>query len=156
MSANRSSTIERFGTAFIQQIENFERKYHVQVPRWYQEFLLATNGGVLSDTSLPLLDIQETIDCEILYGFDQEDAFDIDYWMSKYAKELPEGAIIIGDDSLKGFLVLLPEVENTSLVYWDDALSFEESSDGHNAYTVFGGEDKIVGWLDSLELAGEN
>ena len=132
--------IERFGTASMVAITALEKKYQVKLPEAYRSFLNANNGGIVSKdppVSLPIPGTNESVDLDILYGIGMtEEVFDLDYWMGRYADEIPQGAFIIGDDTMKGFLMLLDVDGDTRLCYWDDKRNLSVSTDESNAYLL--------------------
>ena len=132
--------IQSFGGTTEERIRKLEQKYALELPAAYKEFLLACNGGVIEpdgSESIHIPALGQAIDLEILYGLDaSKDCFDIEYWMREYGEELPRSAVIIGDDSLKGFLILLCAGDANGLYYWDDSYNFPGSTKDKNAYFV--------------------
>ena len=130
--------IKSFGKSTEERIRKLEQKYALSLPKEYRGFLLSCNGGVVEadgSESIAIPELNQTITVEILYGLDaSEDCFDIDYWMGEYGNELPESSIIIGDDTYKGFLVLICAGDNRGLYYWDDGRNFATSTDEKNVY----------------------
>lgn len=129
-----------FGHSTKERIEQLEQQYNLRLPVLYRQFLLSMNGGTIdpsSNVSLLVPKLGENIELETLYGLDQsERCFDIDAWMREYGQELPPHALLIGDDRLKGFLILICEGEQSGIYYWDDAHNFEQSNDRNNAYLI--------------------
>ena len=129
----------KFGLVSVDRIEAFQKKYKVRLPESYVRFLNEKNGGVASgDASLIFVPgLNEHIQVDIFYGLDmKEDSLNIEYWMGRYVPELPEKSVIIGDDQLKGFLVIICEGENQGLYYWDDKFNFPQSDDEGSAYLI--------------------
>lgn len=143
-------SIQKFGALLLPRVEEMESKYALTLPAWYKNFLLSTNGGIIENARLRIPDLDCSVFCEILYGLDLEDSFNIDYWMSEYGDELPPNSLIVGDDTLKGFLILFCKPGEESLVYWDDVNSFPQSNERGNAYIVFKNPEDIKQWFEDL------
>lgn len=128
-----------FGTASMGRIDAFQKKYKIKLPGQYIQFLMKKNGGVANmDISAVFVPgLNEQIQMDIFYGLDmKDDCLNIEYWMDRYSSELPPNSVIIGDDQLKGFLVVICEGENQGIYYWDDKFNFPESSDEGSAYLI--------------------
>lgn len=97
-----------------------------------------------------LTEINEKIVLDVLYGDDKRyENANIMFWMSKFDGELLEDAIIIGDDILHGFFVMICDGENQGVYYWDDSYHFEYSDDENNMYWIadtFGSFMKLIGF----------
>lgn len=61
--------------------------------------------------------------------------------------ELLEKTIIIADDIIQGFIVLICEGEDKGVYYWDDAYNFETSDDESNVYWI---ADDFTSFLEQL------
>lgn len=74
---------------------------------------------------------------DVLYGIETGSrTSDIQTWMSKFEEDLIDKAIIIGDDIMQGFIVMICEGEFEGIYYWDDSYQFEESTDEENTFWI--------------------
>lgn len=135
------------------QIDNIERQLKVSLPEEYKSFLRTVGGGVVEKdkhNQIILTEINEKIVLDVLYGDDKRyENGNIMFWMSKFDGELLEDAIIIGDDSLHGFIVMICDGENQGVYYWDDSYHFEYSDDENNMYWIadtFGDFMNLIGF----------
>lgn len=135
------------------QIGNIERQLKVRLPEEYKSFLRSVGGGVVEKdkfNQIILTEINEKIVLDVLYGDDKRyENANIMFWMSKFDGELLEDAIIIGDDILHGFFVMICDGENQGVYYWDDSYHFEYSDDENNMYWIadtFGSFMKLIGF----------
>ncbi|WP_213421194.1 SMI1/KNR4 family protein [Bhargavaea massiliensis] len=133
-------TIQKFGSATLQEITKIEKQYKVKLPNDYVEFLKEFNGGVIEKNDENKIFIKDTsayIHVDVLYGMQTDSrTSDIETWMNKFDDELLEHAIIIGDDLMQGFIVLISEGEFEGVYYWDDSYQFDESTDEENTYWI--------------------
>lgn len=135
------------------QIDNIERQLKVRLPEEYKSFLRTIGGGVVEKdkfNQIILTEINEKIVLDVLYGDDKRyENGNIMFWMSKFNGELLEDAIIIGDDILHGFIVMICDGESQGVYYWDDSYHFEYSDDENNMYWIadtFGDFMKLIGF----------
>lgn len=132
--------INRFGEVSLDRVRQMEARYGVNLPEVYRNFLIKTNGGTVSagtDLEIMIPQLGEPIYMETFYGLDLgKKCFDIDSWMDEYRDELPPCSVLIGDDKLKGFLLLICSGDDAGVYYWDDAFQFEQSNEENNAYLI--------------------
>src|SRR5699024_5323602 len=131
-------SIEKFGKASYEDIINLQDTYSVTFPKDYVEFLQQYNGGVIAKTeknNIFVEDFSAFITLDVLYGIETGSrTSDIQTWMSKFEEDLIDKAIIIGDDIMQGFIVMICEGEFEGIYYWDDSYQFEESTDEENTF----------------------
>ncbi|MCW1927802.1 SMI1/KNR4 family protein [Bhargavaea beijingensis] len=133
-------TIQKFGSATLQEITKIEKQYKVKLPNDYVKFLKEFNGGVIEkndQNKVFIKDISAYIHVDVLYGLQTGSrTSDIETWMNKFEDDLLEHAMIIGDDLMQGFIVLICEGEFEGVYYWDDSYQFDESTDEENTYWI--------------------
>ncbi|EMR07148.1 SMI1 / KNR4 family protein [Bhargavaea cecembensis DSE10] len=133
-------TIQKFGSATLQEINEIEEQYKVKLPNDYVEFLQEFNGGVIEKNDENKVFIKDTsayIHVDVLYGLQTGSrTSDIETWMNKFEDDLLEHAMIIGDDLMQGFIVLICEGEFEGVYYWDDSYQFDDSTDEENTYWI--------------------
>lgn len=133
-------TIEKFGNANLQDILELQNSYSIQLPKDYIDFLIECNGGIVekNDSNKVFVeDLDTHISIDVLFGLNTKSSTsDIRTWMSKFQDELFDKSIIIGDDIMHGFIVMICEGENSGIYYWDDSYQFEESTDEENTYWI--------------------
>lgn len=132
--------IEKFESLSDSQISSIEKQLKVTLPEDYKNFLKQIGGGVVEKDEVNKIvidEIGEEIILDVLYGDNQKnEKSSILFWMEQFDGELLENSIIIGDDLLQGFLVLICDGENKGVYYWDDSYNFETSTDENNMYRV--------------------
>lgn len=143
-----------FGKVTLERILEMERKYDISLPAEYREFLLNNNGGIApkdSRATIVLQPVSEEIDIEIMFGLGLEDCFDIDFWMRQYQDELPPRSLLIGNDTIKGFIILNQTEDGHRVYYWDDEHNFKASTDESNAYLIANDFSEFLGMIHGLE-----
>lgn len=132
--------IEKFESLSDSQISSIEKQLKVTLPEDYKNFLKQIGGGVVEKDEVNKIvidEIGEEIILDVLYGDNQKnEKGSILFWMEQFDGELLGSSIIIGDDILQGFLVLICDGENKGVYYWDDSYNFETSNDENNMYRV--------------------
>ena len=148
--------IDRFGRVSQQRIESLEAQYDIRLPKEYAALLMETNGGLIrpdGSETVTLKPINESVQLEILFGLGvSENCFNLDYWMNEYGDELPEGSLIIGNDILKGFIVILCRQDGAPVVYWDDERNLAVSSDEENAFMIADSFQGFLQMVNGVEL----
>lgn len=143
---------KEFGSSSEELIKEIERKYSLNLPNDYIEFLKTRNGGIVKkddSNNVAIEDTSSSITIDVLYGNGTgERESDISIWMEKYADELLENTIIIGDDLMHGFIVMICEGEFSGIYYWDDSYYFDESTDEENTYWI---ADSFSDFLEIFE-----
>lgn len=143
-----------FGKVTRSRIIEMEQKYGLSLPAEYRDFLLNNNGGIATKgnrATIVLQPILEEIDIEIMFGLGLEDCFDIDYWMHQYQDELPPHSLLIGSDTLKGFIVLNQTEDKYRVFYWDDERNFKASTDERNVYIISNDFSQFIEMIHGLE-----
>lgn len=96
--------------------------------------------------------IKENIVLDVLYGNDENnEKGNIIFWTEQFKGELLEDTIIIGDDLLQGFLVMICRGENQGIYYWDDSYNFESSDDENNMYWIANTFDEFLYLINITE-----
>lgn len=131
---------KRFGKNQHKDILELQRMYSIDFPNDYIYFLVEYNGGIIEkndSNKIYVEDLSTHISIDVLFGLDTgNSASDIKTWMNKLQNELFDKSIIIGDDLLHGFIVMICEGENAGVYYWDDSYQFDESTDAANTYWI--------------------
>ncbi|MBP0726755.1 SMI1/KNR4 family protein [Bacillus sp. RG28] len=132
--------IEKFGSTKFQEILEFQQNYSIKLPKDYIEFLQEYNGGIVEKDDCNKVfveDLSTHISIDVLYGLNTgSSTSDIRTWMNKFQEDLLDNSIVIGDDLMHGFIVMVCEGEYSGIYYWDDSYQFEESSDQENTYWI--------------------
>lgn len=143
---------KEFGNSSEESILNLNRKYSLNLPDDYIGFLKERNGGIVEKNDTNRVTIEDTsssIIIDVLFGNDTgERESNISTWMDKYADELLEDTIIIGDDLMHGFIVMICEGEYSGVYYWDDSYFFDESTDEENTYWIADSFSDFLALLD--------
>lgn len=145
--------IQSFKCLNKEQINKIESQLDVNLPTEYKTFLEQIGGGVVEkddSNCITISEINEDIVLDVLYGEDEEnEKASITFWMKQFEGELLEDAVIIGDDLLQGFLIMICEGENQGIYYWDDSYNFESSDDESNMYGIADSFGELIKQLKS-------
>ena len=126
-----------FGNAEELEIVSLEKKYNLQLPEDYKQFLQSCNGGLsLGEVELFLEKANETTGIRCLYGIHTNTDNEIEDDMDEYGDELPPNTLLIGDTLDGSFLFLITCGENAGVWCWDHARIFPASSEEGNAYFI--------------------
>lgn len=134
-------TIEKkFGNANLQDILDLQQSFTIELPKEYIDFLREYNGCIVekNDSNKVFIeDLSTHINIDVLYGLNTgSTTSDIRTWTNKFKDDLFEKSIIIGDDLMHGFIVMICEGEHSGIYYWDDSYQFDESTDEENTYWI--------------------
>ena len=95
---------------------------------------------------------QEVIALDILYGIDTEtENCNILEWTQEYKEDLPENTLIIGDDVLMGFFILVCKGEDKGVYHYDHAYNLEGSDDDGNTYFIANSFEEFINQLTVIE-----
>lgn len=131
--------LRSFNSITKEKIHEIQKTLGIEFPKDYKEFLLKYNGGVVEknkENSFVLNSIQQEIVIDVLFGIVDKKASDILYWNQQMKEDMLGGTLIIGDDIIQGFIVMICYGENKGIYYWDDAYNFETSNDESNMYWI--------------------
>ena len=83
----------------------------------------------------------EVLKTAVVFGADAVyiggEAFGLRAKAKNFSKEdMMEGAVLIGDDIIQGFIVMFCHGDNKGIYYWDDAYNFQNSDDENNMYWI--------------------
>ena len=131
---------KKFGSANHQDILDLQQKYSVELPKDYINFLVKYNGGIIEKNDrnkVFIEDLSTFINIDVLFGLNTgSSTSDIRTWMTKFQDDLFDQSIIIGDDLMHGFIVMICKGEYSGIYYWDDSYQFDESTDEENTYWI--------------------
>lgn len=132
--------IDAFRHAEEEDIKLLEKRFAIQLPVDYKEFLVTQNGGrnisYTFENSIRINQIDEVINIDTMFGINTgiKNA-DIEQWTEEYRNDIFEHSIIIGDTLQHGFLLFWQSGDdNEGIYYYDDTYQLEASSDENNAY----------------------
>ena len=139
--------LKQFNCIKEEQINEIERLLKIKFPEDYRAFLLKNNGGVVEkneENVIQVKNIEEEIIIDVLFGIVEKEESDICYWNQKMIEDMLKDALIIGDDIIQGFIVMLCSGENKGIYYWDDAYNFQNSNDENNMYWIADSFDEFI------------
>lgn len=131
--------LKQFAGIKDDEINEIEKKLKVKFPKDYREFLLKYNGGIVeknNKNAINVKNIEENIVIDVLFGIVEKEESDIYYWNQQMKEDMMEGAVLIGDDIIQGFIVMFCHDDNKGIYYWDDAYNFQNSDDENNMYWI--------------------
>ena len=131
--------LKQFASIKDDEINEIEKKLKVKFPKDYREFLLKYNGGIVeknNKNAINVKNIEENIVIDVLFGIVEKEESDIYYWNQQMKEDMMEGAVLIGDDIIQGFIVMFCNGDNKGIYYWDDAYNFQNSDDENNMYWI--------------------
>jgi hypothetical protein len=131
---------KKFGNSKNKDILDLQNNYSIKLPNKYIEFLTECNGGIIekNENNRVFIEALATyINIDVLFGLNTGNReSDIRTWTDKFIDDLFDKSIIIGDDLLHGFIVMICEGEYSGIYYWDDSYQFDESTDEENTYWI--------------------
>lgn len=131
--------LNAFGGFKKARLDEYIKKYHIEIPGDYISFLMLTNGGIIHRDSVPLINIMDTeyfFKIRVLYGIDVEAKFDMDKVNERFSNDIPENSVIIGEDSRGNYILLMNNDGETGVYYWDYGYKLRESDEDGNAYLI--------------------
>ena len=131
--------LKQFASIKDDEINEIEKKLKVKFPKDYREFLLKYNGGIVeknNKNAINVKNIEENLVIDVLFGIVEKEESDIYYWNQQMKEDMMEGAVLIGDDIIQGFIVMFCHGDNKGIYYWDDAYNFQNSDDENNMYWI--------------------
>lgn len=131
--------LKQFNNIKKDRINKIEKELEIKFPEDYRKFLLKYNGGIVEkngENSIRVQNIEEEIIIDTLFGIVEEEEADISYWNQQMKEDMLNSALIIGDDIIQGFIVIICYGENKGVYYWDDAYNFKNSDDENNMYWI--------------------
>ena len=131
--------LKQFNNIKKDRIDKIEKELEIKFPEDYRKFLLKYNGGIVEkngENSIRVQNIEEEIIIDTLFGIVEEEEADISYWNQQMKEDMLDRELIIGDDIIEGFLVIICYGENKGVYYWDDAYNFKNSDDENNMYWI--------------------
>ena len=140
--------INNFKQLNEEQIQTIETQLRIKLPEDYRKFLKEVGGGVVEKDASNRIrrdGLGGDIVLDVLYGNDMEhEKASITFWMKRFEGELLEKAVLIGDDLLQGFLVMICDGEDKGIYYWDDSYRFASSCDENNMYWISDSFDGLL------------
>lgn len=143
--------IAGFGSLSSKDIDMLEREFGVNIPNDYKTFLELYNGGIPKQNYLTFVipDINEEIILGVLLGLNENKNYDLFSWNREYREDMIESSLIIGTEYNSGLIVLINQVEESGVYFWDNAYMFDSSSDETNTYKL---SDSFSQFIDGLVL----
>ncbi len=145
--------IVSFGKATKQMIDDFEKHIGFTLMDDYKLFLSTYNGGTpkLRYSTFWVEELSENIPLDVLFGLVDDVEFDLRDWNDEYQDDLLQNAIIIGRDPGAGFIVLINDIEDSGVYYWDHSLNFDKSDEDNNVYLISDSFQSFIVGLKTTE-----
>ena len=107
--------IAKYGNGSIEQVEEFERKYEINLDEYYRKFLIKYNGGETPNTIFKKGKVSETV--RYLYGLNVEQSIEKNMIYFDWKKN---NSIPIGVDNFGNYFYIGISANNNSIVYFCD------------------------------------
>lgn len=139
-----------FGKATKQMIDDFEKQIGFKLTDDYKQFLYEYNGGTSKGgySTFFVEELSEEIPLDVLFGLVDDVDFDLKDWNDEYKDDLLPNTIIIGRDPGAGFIVLINNLEDMGVYYWDHSLNFDQSDEDNNLYLI---SDSFQSFINGLK-----
>ncbi|UWE04871.1 SMI1/KNR4 family protein [Laceyella sacchari] len=130
--------IKGFGKATKEMIQSLEQQIGFSLPEDYKHFLRKYNGGtaLVRYSTFYVKELNETIPLDVMYGLGVERSFDLVMWHHEYRDDLLPNSTIIGDCPGSGKIVLVTDLVNEGVYYWDYAFHFAQSDEDANTFKI--------------------
>lgn len=148
------NNIQPYGAVSEEQVRKLERRYHIQLPAGYREFLLTYGGGdveVREENRILIPDQDTYVSANLLFGFQCCEACQMIPCMDMFIDDMVENTLIIGEAIEHGFFILLCEGDEDAgaIYYWDHTYELESSSDECNTYWVADSFEEFLAMLET-------
>jgi hypothetical protein len=127
-----------FGPVSARKVTTFERRFGINLPADYKQFLRSTNGGIPAPNCFRVPDRGDAL-AGWLYGIrDERTDGDLEWEQGQATlwDPLPDGFIAIGEDPGGNRLLLATLGEDAGRVFFWDRVGFWIREDGHNTFPV--------------------
>ncbi|WP_028403030.1 SMI1/KNR4 family protein [Ectobacillus panaciterrae] len=130
--------VKPFGKATEESIRQLEQLLGFTLPEDYKRFLSEYNGGTskVRYSTFFVKELNQEIPLDVLYGVDVKRSFDLSTCYEEFEENMLPKSLIIGDDPGSGLIVLITDVENYGVYYWDHSFYFPQSSEVENTYKI--------------------
>lgn len=145
-----------YGAVSEEQVRKLERRYHIQLPAGYREFLLTYGGGdveVREENRILIPDQDTYVSANLLFEFQCCEACQMIPCMDMFIDDMVENTLIIGEAIEHGFFILLCEGDEDAgaIYYWDHTYELESSSDEGNTYWVADSFEEFLAMLETTK-----
>ena len=119
-----------------ERLKEFESSFEYDFPDDYRDFLLKHNGGNVEDMVLLIPQLGDGVLLLSFFGLDKEhQTQNIEFWLNEESDDFDDSDLIpIGAD--QGGNLLLLDLSDDSIYYWDAMKFFPDSTEEANAYQV--------------------
>ncbi|NMD72233.1 SMI1/KNR4 family protein [Bacillus sp. DNRA2] len=130
--------LDAFGKASEELLIELEEFIGFPLPDDYKKFLSEYNGGTskVRYSKFFVNELNQEIPLDVLYGIGVNSTFDLSVCFEEFEEDLLPNSLIIGDDPGAGLIVLVTDVENYGVYYWDHSFYFPQSSEEENTYKI--------------------
>ncbi|WP_448570049.1 SMI1/KNR4 family protein [Thalassotalea ganghwensis] len=130
----------------IINIQEFEKFIGFCLPQIYKSFLESSNGGSCRSEVITLSNGIEVL-CDVLFGLNKQRELDLLTWNQELREGLPPNSIVIGSSPGGGFYLLVQDITELNVFYYDHAYDFDQSSDYENTFKTNYQLDNLLGLL---------
>lgn len=113
--------IQSFGTITSSELESFEKKFSIKLPKSYKDFLLSSNGGCPEPDTFVFEDESDGSIVDYFLGIDlQEYYYNLGYTFETFRNRIPRNFLPIACDP-GGNLILIgwSQKELGKIYFWD-------------------------------------
>lgn len=143
--------LNAFGKATEESIEELEGFLGFLLPEDYKNFLSEYNGGTskVRYSKFFVKELNQEIPLDVLYGIGVKRTFDLSVCHEEFEEDILPNSLIIGDDPGSGLIVLITDVENYGVYYWDHSFYFSQSNEEVNTYKI---ADSFKDFINELKI----
>lgn len=140
---------EALPMALDADIAKLDSEIGFPLPADYKAFLREMNGAQVTGGCFYVRGLKQDVALHILLGIHPEYNWAdlISFW-NEFNEDLPENALIIGLDPGANFIVLLGDLHEEGVYYWDHKHFFPQSTDLRDMYFISETFSSFLGGLN--------
>ena len=143
--------LDAFGSATEESIRELEELMGFPLPEEYKKFLSEYNGGTskVRYSKFFVKELNQEIPLDVLYGIGVKRTFNLGVIYEEFEEDLLPNSLIIGDDPGSGLIVLITDIENYGVYYWDHSFYFPQSNEEENTYKIANSFNDFINGLNN-------
>lgn len=141
--------MEAVNTGNYNDVVAFERKLNFYLPDDYKNFSSNYDGVRFYNCEFYVKDIAQKVLMDVLYGINGIKKYDIHKKNERFADEIPNKSLVIGEDPGGTPILLVNDDKNNGIYFFDSDYFFEQSSDDENTYLI---ADTFTDFLNLLNV----
>jgi hypothetical protein len=114
------------GKSSTADLSRFESEIGFSLPEDYGTFLRVYNGGSFCGSYPEITaEVIANVQCDCLFGLNMPKAADVSFWQKEFREDIPAKSLLIGKDSVGGFLLLCCDSANPACIITTTGTAFQ-------------------------------